>query len=179
MRNRALTITFSSCFRARPTEAEIYVYPDSCNDIKDRTKRSACKQRSTDLQIALANRIYANKIGTGDISSGDGWRYRGCGLKQLTGRGNYQAFADDHKIFWGEAIDFVANPELLNNPIYAVRSGVYFWISKALFSIADAGDQFNNVDKITAVKNLGIDSYGARRRHFSRIYSDEKIFEDI
>jgi putative chitinase len=78
-------------------------------------------------QEAIANRAYANRIGNGDVESGDGWRFRGRGLKQVTGRANYRAFTEDHAKLFGELIDFEAEPELLGTPRYPVRSALWFW----------------------------------------------------
>ncbi|NZA27680.1 hypothetical protein H0E84_14965 [Luteimonas sp. SJ-92] len=69
--------------------------------------------RSADEE-AIANRAYGNRNGNGDIASGDGWRYRGRGLKMTTGRGNYQDLQDNYHLVWpGTAPDFVGNPDLL------------------------------------------------------------------
>jgi putative chitinase len=70
---------------------------------------------------ALANAAYAGHLGNGDEASGDGWRFRGRGIFQLTGRANYAAA--------GAALraDLVANPDLLIQPRYAVDSALWFW----------------------------------------------------
>jgi putative chitinase len=86
---------------------------------------------------ALANYIYANRMGNGDEASGDGWRYRGRGLIQLTGRDNYAAFAGATRV------DALANPDLVLEPQGAALSAAWFWQSKGLNELADkaAGDQ--------------------------------------
>ena len=113
-------------------------------------------------QEAIANRAYANRNGNGDIDSGDGWRFRGRGLKQVTGRGNYRAFTEDHALMFGERIDFEAEPELRGAPRYAARSALWFWRANSLFSLADAGVNEAAADSITAVVNPGTNSYGQR-----------------
>ena len=67
-------------------------------------------------QEAIANRAYADRNGKGDIESGDGWRFRGRGLKQVTGRANCRAFAEAHTRMFGEQSDFEADPDLLGTP---------------------------------------------------------------
>jgi len=128
-------------------------------------------------QEAIANRAYANRIGNGDVASGDGWRFRGRGLKQLTGRANYRAFTEDHDTLFGEAIDFESNPDLLLEPKYAVRSAIHFWVDNNLHALADLGIVQNTSDAITRAINRNTDSYGqrwdnTRRLHRGGIFSN-------
>lgn len=83
--------------------------------------------------IRLANYVYANRLGNGSPESGDGWRYRGRGLIQVTGKANYEAA--------GEALGLPlgARPDLLESPGHAVRSAAWFWQSRHLNELADAG----------------------------------------
>jgi len=81
---------------------------------------------------ALANKVYANRIGNGDEASGDGWRFRGRGLVQLTGRANYAALSR------ALGVDFIAQPDLVASSKYAAASAGYFWKSKGLNELADA-----------------------------------------
>jgi putative chitinase len=80
----------------------------------------------------FANKAYAHKNGNGDEASGEGWRYRGRGLIQVTGKGNYRAC--------GKAlgIDAVKSPELLATPQYAALSAGWFWQSHGLNELADS-----------------------------------------
>lgn len=79
----------------------------------------------------LANYIYANRMGNGNEASGDGWKYRGRGLIQLTGRENYARFAS------ATHTDALANPDLLLSPPLAALSAAWFWSSHDLNSLAD------------------------------------------
>jgi putative chitinase len=85
-------------------------------------------------QEAIANRVYASRMGNGDESSGDGWRFCGRGLIQLTGRSNYQAFADSLEM----SIDDV--PAYLGTFEGACQSACFFWESQKLNQWADTGD---------------------------------------
>jgi predicted chitinase len=113
------------------------------------------------------------------MASGDGWKYRGRGLKHLTGKSNYREFSIFHEKFWNEPVNFVDHPELLEDFKYTVRSGVYFWLSHNLANEADKGSSSNEVDAITRVINQATDSYEERRINFTRIYNNEKTFDAL
>lgn len=80
----------------------------------------------------IANVVYAGRYGNGDEASGDGWRYRGAGLKQLTFKANHEAF--------GKAIDMplVKVPDYLRTPEGAALSAAWFWHTNGLNALADA-----------------------------------------
>jgi hypothetical protein len=99
----------------------------------------------------IASRVYGGRMGNGDESTGDGWRYRGRGLIQLTGKSNYRKFCE-----WvGD--DVVAQPDLVATD-YAVHSAVYYWTSRDLNRFADQDD----VKKITQVINGGLNGLADR-----------------
>jgi putative chitinase len=85
----------------------------------------------------IANRAYANRIGNGPESSGDGWRYRGRGLIQITGRANYR---DASIALYGDENVLLREPEILAEPDGAIRSACWFWNSRALNRLADQHD---------------------------------------
>jgi putative chitinase len=87
-----------------------------------------------DKQAAIANRIYANRMGNGDEASGDGFRYCGRGLIQLTGKNNYTLFAASIETALEEI------PEYLGTFEGAVQSACWFWDMNNLNKEADAGD---------------------------------------
>lgn len=85
-------------------------------------------------QEAIANRAYANRMGNGSEASGDGFRYCGRGLIQLTGKNNYQAFAASIETPVEEV------PEFLGTFEGAVQSACWFWETNRLNQYADSGD---------------------------------------
>lgn len=99
--------------------------------------------------VTIANLGYGDRMGNGDAASGDGWNYRGRGLFQLTGRANYRDFTDWHKATFGESIDFESDPDRAADPVYAVRSAVYFWLEHDLPALADNGLNASAVKEIT------------------------------
>lgn len=84
---------------------------------------------------------YEGRADLGNTQEGDGFKYRGRGLIQITGRGNYQRCSD------ALATDFIGDPDQLAQPEYAVRSAMWFWRSHGLNELADAG-QFERITKI-------------------------------
>ncbi len=82
----------------------------------------------------IANLVYSGRMGNGPAESGEGWLYRGRGLKQLTGKFNYEKCGRDLNV------DLVSNPDLLLEPMYAARSAGWFWKSNKLSEFADTAD---------------------------------------
>lgn len=101
----------------------------------------------------IANKVYANRMGNGNEASGDGWKHRGRGLIQLTGKNNYQAFAK-----WIGDDKILEDPDLVASE-YAVHSAVFFWDRNKLNEIADQDD----VRKMTKRVNGGENGLAHRR----------------
>lgn len=99
---------------------------------------------------AIANNAYANRNGNGPESSGDGWKYRGRGLLQVTGRANYVAAGA------ALALDLAQHPELLELPWNACMSAAHFWSVNGLNALADAGNTLAITRKINGGSN-GLD----------------------
>lgn len=95
----------------------------------------------------IANRVYASRMGNGDEASGDGWRFRGRGLIQLTGRDNYKAFAD-----WVGDPKVMDDPDLVSSE-YAVHSAVFFWDTRGLNTLADRDDVVGVTKRINGGEN--------------------------
>lgn len=86
----------------------------------------------------IANVVYANRMGNGDEASGDGWKYRGRGPIQLTGKDNYRAFAND---YFEDPETLLNDPDLLIDHIpTSLLAAVWFWQKNKLNVQADAGD---------------------------------------
>jgi putative chitinase len=90
----------------------------------------------------IANRVYASRMGNGDEASGDGFRFRGRGAIQLTGRTNYTTCGADLEV------DLINNPDWLEEPEGAIRSAAWFWDSRDLNQWADKGDVVTVTKKI-------------------------------
>ena len=90
----------------------------------------------------IANSVYSNRMGNRDEASGDGFRFRGRGLFQLTGHSNY--------FHAGKALgeDFVMNPDLVATPRYATLTAAFFWQTHKLNDYADARDYVTMTKKI-------------------------------
>ena len=102
----------------------------------------------------IANRIYCNRMGNGDEASGDGWKYRGRGPIQLTGKANYTKFAQDMFDDWQNLLD---NPDWVTyDKDFALMSAIWFWNAYNLNHYADIGD-IKTMTKIINGGYLGLD----------------------
>lgn len=106
----------------------------------------------------IANRAYANRFGNGDEASGDGWRYRGAGLKQLTFKANHAEFGRTV----GLAVEQV--PAYLRTPDGAAQSAAWFWHTNGLNALADKG----LFEAITKKINGGLTGQPARLEYLER-----------
>ena len=118
-------------------------------------------------QEAIANIAYANKLGNGNADSDgdgdmdandDGYKYRGAGCLQITGKGNFAEVQKRCVKYAGREMD----PDTLEGFIVF---GMAFWVWRDLYNQADTGD----TDRVTAVINKYTDSYERRKEHFKKI----------
>ena len=110
----------------------------------------------------IANRVYANRMGNGPESSGDGWKYRGRGPIQLTGKANYVAFAKDMFEDWENVVE---NPEwVAADQEFALMSAIWFWNKNNLNREADAGD----IRTMTRKINGGYNGLEDRIHHYEK-----------
>lgn len=101
----------------------------------------------------IANKVYANRMGNGSEDSGEGWKYRGRGFIQITGKENYFRLANDTDI------DCLKNPDLLLEEPNAMLSALWFWNLKGLNKFADK----NDIVGITKRINGGINGLEHRK----------------
>lgn len=112
----------------------------------------------------IANRVYANRMGNGTEESGDGWKFRGRGALQLTGKDNYKAFAD-----------YLDKPEIMDNPdlvatTYSFESAFFFFDRNKLWAICDLGINDPAIEKLTRKINGGTHGLDDRNAKTKKYY---------
>jgi len=112
----------------------------------------------------IANRVYGGRMGNGNEASGDGFKFRGRGFIQLTGRDNYKAFDD------AVEDNILENPDLVATK-YPLASAAWFWNKNKLNQLADKGDTTEVVTMITKRVNGGTIGLADRIKHFKEFYS--------
>jgi putative chitinase len=111
----------------------------------------------------IANKVYASRLGNGDEASGDGWKFRGRGLIQITGKNNYKLFSQ------ATNQDFLASPDGVATPEYALSSACWFWKRKNINKYADQDD----VHMVTKAVNGGFNGLPSREhflQEFKNVY---------
>jgi putative chitinase len=115
----------------------------------------------------LGNENYCHKYEVGNLAKmlgntqkGDGYKYKGRGLLQLTGRANYQAYQNT-RVCVG---DIMSNPSLLEQPLGAVKSGMWYWCHRGLNKVADKDD----ITAVTKLINGGTNGLASRQKYLTR-----------
>lgn len=111
----------------------------------------------------IASRVYGGRMGNGDEGTMDGWKYRGRGYIQLTGKNNYaafDAFVDD---------DIINNPDLVAKK-YPLLSAAWFFNKNGIHTMADKGATSTVVKSITKRVNGGFNGLDDRQKYFDRYY---------
>lgn len=106
----------------------------------------------------IANRVYANRMNNGDEASGDGWKYRGRGLIQLTGKHNYTGMAMSFNGSVDEVVDYLGTTD------GCIKSACWFWDTNNLNTYADSGD----METLTRRINGGTKGMEDRMDHYER-----------
>lgn len=112
----------------------------------------------------IANRAYGNRMGNGPESSGDGWRYRGRGYIQLTGKDNYSQFdkfVDD---------DILSNPDLVAEK-YPLMSAAFFFNVNSIWTVCDRGSDRPVVESVTRRVNGGLNGIEDRWNYFVKYHN--------
>jgi putative chitinase len=112
----------------------------------------------------IASRVYGGRMGNGSESTKDGWKFRGRGYIQLTGKNNYVEFSK----FIGE--DCVNNPDLVSDK-YPLASAAFFFDSNNLWRYCDLGSDEDTIKKVTKAVNGGYHGLDDRRSKFNKIWS--------
>ena len=108
----------------------------------------------------IANRVYSNRMGNGNEASGDGWRYRGRGIFQLTGKDNYTRYGN------AIGIDLINDPEAAYDPVISLQVACEYWKSRNMNPDADHDDIVMITKKING-GTIGLDD---RKHHFHLLY---------
>lgn len=114
-------------------------------------------------QEMIANRVYANRMGNGNEASGDGYRYCGRGLIQLTGHDNYQAFAESIETPIEELPEYLATFE------GALQSACWFWETNNLNQYADSGDILTMTKRING-GTIGLEDRTKHYQHALQVF---------
>ncbi|ASL42249.1 hypothetical protein bAD24_I02075 [Burkholderia sp. AD24] len=126
----------------------------------------------------LANYVYANRMDNGSEETGDGYKYRGRGIIQLTGKRNYTQFKHSHnQKFPADQRDFVTNPDIVLSSLdYGVETAFFYWENIRANSICDSHN--STVATITNLVNGGLNGYTERKNSFNRVASLLDLAQD-
>jgi putative chitinase len=109
----------------------------------------------------IANLVYANRMGNGNEASGDGWKYRGRGFIQITGKDNYTMLSKDTRI------DYLNNPDLLLTEANSLISALWYWNKHNINALADK----NDIKGVTRTINGGFNGLADRKDLFNKYYT--------
>lgn len=155
-----LTILIES---GRYSAANLATMWDSGNWHRYFANRDACiamaAQCKVDGGVALFSLVYGNRMGNGAPATQDGWRYRGRGILQTTGRESYRNFGTRCQV------DFEGNPDLVVDPAHALKPALFEWTDKHLNVAADN----NDIETVTRGINGGVVGLSARRAWLAKI----------
>lgn len=112
----------------------------------------------------IANKVYGGRMGNGTEETGDGWKYRGRGVIQLTGKDNYLMASDAMRE------DFLNNPDLVLEPRWAALTAGWYWNKRNLNKEADAGD-FTSMTKKINGGTIGLNDRIAHIQHAQEVLS--------
>jgi putative chitinase len=107
----------------------------------------------------IANKVYANRMGNGAESSGDGYKFRGRGVFQLTGKDNYQSFAKTKNMELDDVVKYLETPK------GALESACWFWKKHNLNNVID----LRGIDDVSKIINGGINGIIDRKEKYNKV----------
>lgn len=113
----------------------------------------------------IANRVYADRMGNGNEASGDGYKYRGRGFIQLTGKSNYDSLSKAVKV------DYVNTPDKLLNEADSMIAALWFWESRRINDLADRDDVIGVTKKINGGTN-GLSDRISKLKHYKQTFKN-------
>lgn len=148
---QGLANTWPTRFAIKNDKGEV-VKPAKPNTIANQIQRNP---------VEIANHVYCDRMGNGSYASGEGWKYRGRGPIQLTGKENYTRFAKEMFQDWQNLVD---NPDWVNaDRNFALMSAIWFWNDKKLNQWVDSGD----FKELTRRINGGYNGLEDRTKHYN------------
>lgn len=123
---------------------------------------------------AIANRAYANRMGNGSEASGDGWKYRGRGIFQITGKNNYAALTRYAQSL-GMNVDYVKNPDLLLNEADSLIGALWYWNANGISQYADK----DNCLAVSKIINLGNPNHKSMPNHYKERLAHTHKFKGV
>ena len=172
----AVLISKFSYYAEHPGEATQDGRLEEKKEIEKTVKNIKKKIKATKVvhpanQQAIANKAYGGRGNNGAASTGDGWKYRGRGIFQLTLRSNYNAFNDEYSGLWKSGdMNFVDAPDQVCEFPYFIRSAVWYWLKNKAYIKADGGADDASVNAITRIINgKAMDADAQRRKNFHEL----------
>jgi putative chitinase len=148
----------------RSTSENLYYSAPRLREVFPKYFPSTLSEQYAKNPEKIGSRVYADRMGNGGELTGDGYKFRGRGYIQLTGRNNYTNFST----FIGE--DCVTNPDLVSTK-YPLASAAYFFNSNKLWSICDKGSDDATVKSLTKRVNGGYNGLDDRIEKFKKFYN--------
>ncbi len=153
------------------TESNFTTFVENFNYSANRLMQIFPKYFTTEQSVAygnkpekIANKVYANRMGNGDEQSGDGWKYKGRGALQTTGKNNYKDLGDFLHV------DLISNPELVATT-YPLASAAFFFKKNNLWTTCDEGVTDEVITKVSKRVNGGTHGLDKRIKYTKEFYN--------
>jgi len=153
------------------TESNFTTFVENLNYSANRLMQVFPKYFTTEQSVAysnkpekIANKVYANRMGNGDEASGNGWKFRGRGALQTTGKNNYKELGDFLHV------DLLANPDLVATT-YPLAAAAFFFKKNSLWTICDEGVTDEVITKVSKRVNGGTHGLDKRIKYTKEFYN--------